>query len=46
MNCIETISYGIGEMTSQELYYRYSKCTNRFIAKRAQKTVRIMLAGE
>ncbi len=43
---IEMISTGIQDMTSEELYYWYSKCTSRAKAERAQKALRILLADE
>lgn len=46
VNRIEVISTGIREMTSEELYYWYSKCTSRFSAERAQKALRVLLAEE
>jgi len=46
VNRIEAISSGIWEMTSEELYYWYSKCTSRAKAERAQKALRLLLANE
>lgn len=43
---IEVISSGIRDMTSEELYYWFSKCTSRAKAERAQKALRILLADE
>lgn len=43
---IEAISHGIRQMTPEELYYWYSKCTAADTAERAQKALRILLAGE
>ena len=43
---IEVISAGIRQMTSEELYYWYSKCTSHSIARRAQTALRILLADE
>jgi hypothetical protein len=43
---IEAISHGIRQMTAEELYYWYSKCTAADTAERAQKALRILLAGE
>lgn len=43
---IEVISSGIRQMSSEELYYWYSKCTSQAIAERAQKALRILLAEE
>lgn len=43
---IEVISAGIRQMTSEELYYWYSKCTSRAKAERAQKALRMLLADE
>jgi hypothetical protein len=43
---IEVISTGIRDMTSEELYYWYSKCTSRTKAEQAQKALRILLAKE
>ena len=43
---IELISEGIRDMTSEELYYWYSKCTQKKSGKRAQKALRILLAEE
>lgn len=46
VNRIEMISSGIREMTSEELYYWFSKCTSRAIAKQAQTALRILLGTE
>jgi len=46
VNRIEVISAGVRAMSSEELYYWYSKCTARTSAERAQKALRILLAGE
>jgi hypothetical protein len=43
---IEAISHGIRQMTSEELYYWYSKCTGGPTPERAQKALRIFLADE
>ncbi len=43
---IEAISAGIREMTSEELYYWFSKCTSHARAERAQKALRALLADE
>lgn len=43
---VEVISAGIRQMTSEELYYWYSKCTSRATAERAQKALRLLLADE
>lgn len=43
---IEVISAGIRQMTSEELYYWYSKCTQRESGERAQKALRVLLARE
>ena len=45
-NRIESISHGIRSMTSEELYYWYSKCTGGTAAERAQQALRILLADE
>jgi hypothetical protein len=45
-NRIEAISFGIRQMTSEELYYWYSKCTHISSADRAQKAIRILLSDE
>ena len=44
MTRVEAISMGIRAMTSEELYYWYSKCTSGATAERAQKALRILLA--
>lgn len=46
MSRVEAISEGIRRMTSEELYYWYSKCTSKPTAQRAQKALRILLAEE
>jgi len=46
MNRVEAISLGIRAMTSEELYYWFSKCTIGQNADRAQKALRLMLAEE
>lgn len=43
---IEAISHGIRSMTSEELYYWYSKCTGGPAAARAQTALRTLLADE
>ncbi len=43
---VELISQGIRDMTSEELYYWYSKCTQKKSGKRAQKALRILLAED
>jgi hypothetical protein len=43
---IEAISHGIRQMTLEELYYWYSKCTATDTAERAQKALRVLLAAE
>jgi hypothetical protein len=43
---IEAISQGIRHMTSEELYYWYSKCTGGPAAERAQTALRTLLAEE
>lgn len=43
---IEIIAHGIRAMTSEEAYYWYSKCTGGPAAERAQKALRVLLAGE
>jgi hypothetical protein len=43
---IEAISHGIRTMPPEEAYYWYSKCTARDAAERAQKALRVLLAGE
>lgn len=43
---IEAISQGIRSMTSEELYYWYSKCTGGHHAERAQIALRTLLADE
>jgi len=46
MDRIEAISQGLRAMTSEELYYWYSKCTTQPSAERAQKALRVLLAAE
>ncbi len=43
---IEAISNGIRQMTLEETYYWYSKCTATDTAERAQKSLRVLLAAE
>jgi hypothetical protein len=43
---IEAISHGIRQMTLEEAYYWYSKCTATATAERAQKALRVLLAAE
>jgi hypothetical protein len=43
---VEAIAEGLRDMTSEELYYWYSKCTSRSSAERAQKALRMLLADE
>lgn len=43
---IEAISHGIRQMSWEELYYWYSKCTATDTAERAQKALRVLLAAE
>lgn len=43
---IEAIVQGVRAMAAEELYYWYSKCTGGPAAERAQKALRILLAGE
>lgn len=43
---IEAISHGIRQMTLEEAYYWYSKCTATDTAERAQKALRVLLAAE
>ncbi len=43
---IEAIASGIRVMPPEETYYWYSKCTARDTADRAQKALRVLLAGE
>lgn len=45
MNRVESMSQGIRAMTSEELYYWFSKCTSKS-AERAQKALRILLSEE
>jgi hypothetical protein len=46
MTRVEAISAGIRAMTSEELYYWFSKCTSVASAERAQKSLRLLLADE
>jgi hypothetical protein len=46
MTRVEAISHGLRAMTSEEAYYWYSKCTTGPTADRAQKALRVLLAGE
>ena len=43
---IEAISQGVRQMTAEELYYWYSKCSGGPAAERAQKALRILLSSE
>lgn len=43
---VEAISQGVRQMTAEELYYWYSKCTGGPAAERAQKALRILLSSE
>jgi hypothetical protein len=43
---VEAIASGIRVMPPEEAYYWYSKCTARDTAERAQKALRVLLAGE
>ncbi len=43
---IEQISQGVRAMTSEELFYWYSKCTAGPAIERAQKAMRVLLADE
>ena len=43
---IEGIAQGIRAMTSEEMYYWYSKCTGGPAAERAQKALRMLMAEE
>ena len=45
-NRIEAISQGVRQMTAEELYYWYSKCTGGSAAERAQKALRVLLSDE
>ena len=45
-NRVEAVSQGVRQMTPEELYYWYSKCTGRSGTERAQKALRILLAEE
>jgi len=46
VNRVEDISNGIRQMTTEELYYWYSKCTSGPAAERAQRALRLLLAEE
>ena len=46
VNRIEAIAEGVRRMTSEEVYYWYSKCTTKTTADRAQKALRVLLAEE
>jgi hypothetical protein len=46
VNRIEAIADGVRRMTSEEVYYWYSKCTTKTTADRAQKALRVLLADE
>jgi len=46
LNRIEAISQGVRQMTAEELYYWYSKCTGAPAAERAQKALRVLLSEE
>ncbi len=46
MERVEAISQGIRAMTSEELYYWFSKCAGSPSAERAQKALRILLSDE
>ncbi len=46
VNRIEMISAGIQNMTSEELYYWYSKCSHRSAGEQAQKALRILLSND
>ena len=46
MQRVEAISHGLRAMTNEEAYYWYSKCTTSPTADHAQKTLRVLLAGE
>jgi len=46
VNRIEAIAEGVRRMTSEEVYYWYSKCTTKATADRAQKALRVLLADE
>ena len=43
---VEAIAQGIRRMTSEEVYYWFSKCTKEPTAARAQKALRVLLAEE
>lgn len=42
----ETIAEGLRRMTDEEVYYRYSKCTTKATADRAQKALRVLLSED
>jgi hypothetical protein len=46
LNRVEMISLGLRQMTSEELYYWYSKCTGTANPGRGQKSLRVLLSGE
>jgi len=46
MAVIEVISQGMHQMTVEELYYWYSKCTGGPNAERALRALRVLLAEE
>ena len=46
MDRIEAIVEGIRDMTSEELYYWYSKCINHSTGGRSRRALRILLANE
>ena len=46
MTRVEAISEGVRDMTSEELYYWYSKCTEKARGRRARKALRVLLAEE
>jgi len=43
---VEAISHGLRGMTSEELYYWFSKCINGESAERARRALRLLLAEE
>ncbi len=45
-NRVEAISQGVRQMTAEELYYWYSKCSGGPAAERAQKALRVLLSAE
>jgi hypothetical protein len=45
-NRIEAISQGVRQMTAEELYYWYSKCSGGAGAERVLKALRILLSSE